>query len=92
MSYTQGPENRTYVTGLAYLKHCPEASEASNTLPHAYTRLVLGVFTYFAGLLPQLGLACVTRAGSMASYYMVLISPPHPTLSYLQLVGFSVST
>ena len=47
------------VTGLAYLKHYPEASEASNTSPYTYTRLVLGVFTYFAGLLPQLGLACV---------------------------------
>ena len=42
-----------FVTGLAYLKHCREASEASNTSPHAYTRLVLGVFTYFAESLPN---------------------------------------
>ena len=48
-----------FVTGLAYHKHCPEASEPPKTPSYAYTRLILGVVTYFAGSLPQLGLACV---------------------------------
>ena len=32
----------------ASLSHSPEAPEASETPSHAYTRLVLGVFTCFA--------------------------------------------
>ena len=77
-----------YVTGLAYHKHCLEASGPPKTPSHAYTRLVLGVVTYFAGSLPQLGLACVWRAGSTASSYVVCFTLH---FSYAQLVGFSVS-